>query len=236
MLFFVGLHDPHLAARFTRCMISIARLRRRVSGFAVGDWMLDSGAFSEILQHGRFRDPPEIYAAQIRRWSANGRMLAAVSQDWMCEPAALQKTGLSIAEHQALTIRRFDAIRRLTPGIPILPVLQGWKPADYARHATAYGERLQPGQWTGVGSVCKRNADPVAIAAIQRAILAVRPDLNLHMFGLKITAFGSRDVRRMTYSSDSMAWSLHARLHGRDGNDPDEATRYVDRVEALCAA
>jgi hypothetical protein len=47
MLFFVGLHDPHLAARFTRCMISIARPRRRVSGFAVGDWMLDSGAFSD---------------------------------------------------------------------------------------------------------------------------------------------------------------------------------------------
>lgn len=96
MTFFVGLHQPSDARHFDACFISINRLRNRKSDFKVEDWILDSGAFSTILTHGGYPHPVEEYADQIRRWKSNGNLLAAVSQDYMCEPAMLAKTGLTI--------------------------------------------------------------------------------------------------------------------------------------------
>ena len=103
MTFYIGLHQPHDARHFPRCFISINRLRGRKSGFEVGDWILDSGAFTELAMHGRYRDEPEVYAEQITRWATNGNLLAAVTQDYMTEPFMLQRTGLDVATHQRLT-------------------------------------------------------------------------------------------------------------------------------------
>jgi hypothetical protein len=44
-----------------------------------------------------------------------------------------------------------------------MPVLQGWCAGDYLDHLEAYSDRLQPGAWVGVGSVCKRNVSPASI-------------------------------------------------------------------------
>src|SRR5215207_6909834 len=131
MYFFVGIHQPTDASRVGRfCMISINRLRGRVSSFEVEEWMLDSGAFTEISDHGRYRTPPEQYAREVGRWSNVGALLAAVSQDYMCEPEALNKTGLGIADHQRLTIERYDAIAaevdRIGAATYIMPTLQGF--------------------------------------------------------------------------------------------------------------
>ncbi len=59
---------------------------------------MDSGAFTEISTHGLYRHDVTEYAAEIRRWATNGsgRLLTAVSQDWMCEPFIVVKTGLSV--------------------------------------------------------------------------------------------------------------------------------------------
>src|SRR5690349_17486581 len=102
--FYIGLHQPCDAHRFARCMVSVKRLRDRVGDFAVDEWMLDSGAFTELRDFGRYRDDVEVYAAQVNRWRRCGRLVAASSQDYMCEPFILQKTGMGIAEHQRLTI------------------------------------------------------------------------------------------------------------------------------------
>lgn len=193
--------------------------------------MLDSGAFTELLQHGHYRDAPEVYAAQVRRWAGCGRLEAAASQDYMCEPFILARTGMSLAAHQALTIERYDAIRALVHATHILPVLQGYLPEQYVTHIAAYGERLRLGMWVGVGSVCKRNASARDIAAVLRAIKAARPDLRLHGFGLKATALDSAEVRALLHSADSMAWSFSARRQGRDANDWREAARFVDRID-----
>ena len=83
--FFVGVHQPCDAHRVDAAFISIHRIAKRVSGFAVGDWIMDSGAFRTLELHGGYPEPPEAYAAQIRRWSINGNLLAAVTQDYMCE-------------------------------------------------------------------------------------------------------------------------------------------------------
>lgn len=230
MRFFTGLHQPSDAKHFDAAFVSVNRLRNRKGPFAVGDWIMDSGAFTEISTHGRYRHDVAEYAAQIRRWKDNGNLLAAVSQDYMAEPFALQKTGLSVPEHQRLTVERYDALLAEDTGVYILPVLQGFAPEDYVRHIAMYGERLAHGQWVGVGSVCKRNGDPRAVAAVLLAIRQARPDLKLHGFGLKTTALADPLVRSMLHSADSMAWSFNARKNGRNANDWREAVRWVSSI------
>lgn len=230
MQFYVGLHQPSDAHHFERCMVSVNRLRDRVSDFRVGEWMLDSAAFTELRDYGHYRHAPAVYAAQIRRWAGCGKLVAASSQDYMCEPFILARTGLSVPAHQRLTIERYDAIRALVPATYILPVLQGFAPAEYVAHIAQYGERLRYGQWVGVGSVCKRNANVDAIAEIFLAIKGERPDLRLHAFGLKKTALESSLVRSLVYSADSMAWSYAARREGRDANSWQEAAAFATAI------
>lgn len=232
MRFFCGLHQPSDAKHFDAAFISVNRLRQRKGPFEVGDWIMDSGAFTEISTHGGYRHSVAEYAAEIRRWAWNGRLLAAVAQDWMCEPWIVERTGLSVAEHQRLTVERYDALRAEdTDGIYIMPVLQGYQPADYVRHVGMYGARLGYGAWVGVGSVCKRNSSPRAVEAVLDAIKGVRPDLRLHGFGLKATALRSAFVFDALYSADSMAWSFHARRRGRNANDWREAKRWMRGIE-----
>jgi hypothetical protein len=230
--FFCGLHQPSDAKHFDAAFVSVNRLRKRKGPFQVGDWIMDSGAFTEISTHGHYRTSVAEYAAEIRRWAWNGRLLAAVSQDWMCEPWIVQKTGLSVLEHQRLTIERYDALlAEDTEGIYIMPVLQGYAPADYVRHIEMYGDRLAQGAWVGVGSICKRNASPRAVEAVLLAIQAVRGDLQLHGFGLKATALRSALIFDLLATADSMAWSFQARMQGRNANDWREAKRWMRGIE-----
>lgn len=230
-MFFVGLHQPGDAKHFERAFISVNRLRTRRSPVPSKAWILDSGAFSTIATHGGYPAPVAEYAEQVRRLGADGSLLAAVSQDYMCEPWMLEKTGLTVADHQRLTIERYDELRDCHTGVYIMPVLQGYAPTDYVTHLRAYGDRLTHGAWVGVGSVCKRNSNPGAIEDVLLAIKAERPDLRLHGFGLKLTALQSGVVRALLYSADSMAWSFAARRNGRNANDWREAQRFTEAVD-----
>ena len=238
MRFFCGLHQPSDAARVwetgTPAFISVNRLRNRKSDFSVGDWIMDSGAFTEISTYGRYRHSVSEYAAQIRRWSRCGNLLAAVAQDWMCEPWIVVRTGLSVSEHQHLTVKRYDAlIAEDTAGVYVMPVLQGYEPADYVAHIRQYGDRLRHGMWVGVGSVCKRNGDPRSIERVLLAIHGERPDLRLHGFGLKTTALQSGLVRELLHTADSMAWSFAARRGGRNANCWREAVSFADGIAGM---
>lgn len=231
MNFFIGLDNPSHAWPFKRTMVSINRIRNRKSDFLVNEWLMDSGAFTEISNHGRWRSPVRDYADQIVRWSKCGEMLAAVSQDYMCEEFILEKTGLTVEDHQRLTIERYRELIDLV-GVPVMPVLQGYYPSEYVQHLEDYGDLLKPGQWVGVGSVCKRNSNPEDIECVLRCIKSVRPDLRLHGFGLKITALGNPSVRELLHSSDSMAWSFAGRKSG-DAHDPRLALSYCAKVQEV---
>ena len=236
MIFFTGVHDPHLAQRMPLACISAHRLARRRSGFPPPrhGWIIDSGAFQTLLLHGGYPDTVATYAALIRRYAKNGRVLCAVAQDYMCESFMLEATGLSVADHQRLTIERYDELVTLDcAGIRIMPVLQGYSTDDYVEHIRQYGGRLRYREWVGVGSVCRRNAHPAAVEAILLAIKRERPDLRLHGFGVKVTALGQQLVRDLLYSADSMAWSFAAHWEGRDGDSGDEAVRYTRRVATM---
>lgn len=231
MRFFVGLHQPSDARHFDAAFISVNRLRSRKSQFMTGDWIMDSGAFTEVSTHGAYRHSVAEYASEIRRWSCNGNLLAAVAQDYMCEPFIIRKTGLSVRQHQELTVERYDALTACdTGGVYIMPVLQGFLPQEYVHHIRMYGSRLAFGQWVGVGSVCKRNGDVRMIEAVLQAIKTERPDLQLHGFGLKTTALSSGLVRNLLATADSMAWSFSARKQGRNANDWREAKAWSNRI------
>lgn len=247
MRFFVGLHQPSDAKHFDAAFVSVGRLRKRKANFQVGDWIMDSQAFRTIDLYGGYPHPVEEYAAQIKRWKSCGNLLAAVTQDYMCEAFMLEKTGLTIPDHQRLTIERYDSLLACDTGVYIMPVLQGYAPEDYVSHIRQYGERLAHGAWVGVGSVCKRNGDPRAILDVLIAIKTERPDLRLHGFGLKTIALANGTIRRLLHTADSMAWSFAARKAGRNANDYREAERFAASVgmpreyqshfiEDLCAA
>ena len=231
MMFFAGIHHPNKAGHVPLAMVSANALRNRRSHFPVNDWIMDSGAFTTVTKHGGYPDDVNVYAEIIRRFATCGNLMAAVAQDYMCEPFVLERTGLTITEHQRLTVDRYDQLQACdTAGIPIMPVLQGYAPSDYVDHLDMYGDRLTPRMWVGVGSICKRNTNPGSIVAVLEAIHQRRPDLRLHGFGVKITALRNQRVRELFHSTDSMAWSYAARIEGRDGNDIGEAIRYTHRV------
>lgn len=230
MRFFTGLHQPSDAKHFDSAFISVNRIHNRKKPFVVNDWIMDSGAFTEISTHGRYRQPANEYASEITRWINNGHLLAAVTQDYMCEPFILEKTGLSVTEHQRLTINRYDDLLAANVGTYIMPVLQGFAPDDYESHIKMYDERLSPGQWVGVGSICKRNSNIHAITAVLLKIKQARPDLRLHGFGLKTTALANPLITSLLETADSMAWSFHARINRRNGNDWKEAKRWTDNI------
>ena len=251
-------------------MVSVNRLVGRRSGFPVNDWILDSGAFTRISS-GKGHLSTKRYAKEIMRWAINGNLLAAISQDFMCEPFILAKTGLTIADHQRLTIHRYDRLleelsilsskkalnleqsysfvyddfdvdedgwdeyEEPTKNHPyLMPVLQGFEPADYVEHLRQYSDRIAYGQWVGVGSVCKRNSRPTAIEAILIAIKTARPDIRLHGFGLKSTALKSPIVWDLLHSADSMAASYNARRNPHEGkgrNDPRAALEYAQALK-----
>lgn len=230
MRFFVGLHQPSDARHFDACFVSVNRLRKRKGPFQVRNWIMDSGAFTELSMHGRYKHSVEEYGLEIIRWRQNGNLLAAVSQDYMCEPFILTKTGLLVADHQRLTIERYDALIRCVTGVYIMPVLQGYRPDDYVDHIRQYGDRLMNAMWVGVGSVCKRNSSPCLILDVLIAIKEARPDLRLHGFGLKTTALAHGTIRALLDSADSMAWSFHARKNGLGANDWRNAAKFKDAV------
>lgn len=229
MMFFTGMHDLHHAGKVPAAFISVNRLRRRKrKPFVVGPWVMDSAAFTEVMKHGGYRSSVEDYAAEIRKWAANGRLLAAVAQDYMCEPEALARTGLTVEDHQRLTIERYDQLAACdVAGVYVMPVLQGYAPQEYVAHIRAYGERIGQGAWVGVGSVCKRQGHPRAIEAVLLAIARERPDLRLHGFGVKTTALRSPIVVKLLWSADSMAWSCNARRNGHSPNCPEWAMRWT---------
>jgi len=212
MKFYVGMHMPSKADKIDRAFISVNVIAKRKSGFPVNDWIMDSGAFTTISKYGGYPEPVSVYAEQIRRWKNNGNLVAAVSQDYMCEDHMLAKTGMSVRQHQVLTIERYDQLIAEDTGVYIMPVLQGYTPQSYVDHVRMYGDRLAYGAYVGVGSVCKRNASPSSIVQVLKAIKAERPDLRLHGFGIKTTALSWQEVRDNLESADSMAWSFAARM------------------------
>ena len=171
---------------------------------------MDSSAFTRISA-GKPHLLVREYANHINRWARCGHMDAAVSQDYMREPFVLSVTGLTIEQHQDLRTPNYLDLLDQDPRVYIIPVIQGFTPAQYALHLQQLSPHLEDGAWTGIGSLCRRQGKPSETSAVLNTLLERRPDLKLHGFGVKTTALRQADIAERLYSVDSAAWSYAAK-------------------------
>lgn len=207
--FFLGTHETNWLERLdVPLFISHRRLamRKRLPA-ARAPWALDSGGFTELSQFGEWRTGPGEYIDAVGRYTAEiGRLVWAAPQDWMCEPWIVEKTGLSVREHQERTVSNYLELRHHGP---FVPVLQGWTINDYETCIDLYAEAgidLTAEPTVGLGSVCRRQKT----AEVGRIVRMVHDaGISAHGFGVKregISLYGD-----MLTSVDSMAWSYRAR-------------------------
>lgn len=221
--------------------------------------LIDSGAFTELKQHGRWRLTAAEYVTEIRQIIDQlGTVVVAVAQqDWMCEPVVIEggrtKDGTFVGtrrlldpdgrltldqlveEHQRRGVANLIELRRLAPDLPIFPVLTGRTVKEYIRHGgmfTAAGVAFIEEPLVGVGSVCRRQGTR-EIAGIVSALSGFR----LHGFGVGqagLLLYGNKIT-----SVDSMAFSYHGRRVGRcphgvvrwEANCPVLARRWWDTAQ-----
>jgi len=213
--FYLGAHQPHWLWRADfPLFVSHRQLARRPRALRPTScrWALDSGGFTELSLHGRWVTPAEDYAAAVAEYAARigGLDFAAPQpQDWMCEPFMTARTGLPAAEHLHRTVENYLTLRRLAPDLPIIPVVQGWRLADYLTCLDLYasaGVDLAALPRVGLGSVCRRQSTAeIAVIVTELA----RRWLKLHGFGVKTGGLHLYGYRLT--SADSMAWSYAAR-------------------------
>jgi hypothetical protein len=214
VIFYLGSHQPHwLWLTDKPLFVSYSTLsRRKTMQTPTCRWALDSGGFTELNKYGRWSFYAEEYAAGVRRIiemaGMQGPDFVAI-QDWMCEPFVLEKTGLSIKQHQFLTCMSLIELREIAPEIPWMPVLQGWGFQSYIDHAEIYrrfGFDLTQEFVVGVGSVCRRHDTQIA----EDVLLALASEgIRCHGFGFKSN--GLLRSHQNLASADSMAWSFTAR-------------------------
>lgn len=211
MRFYLGTHEPLWLER-TDVPLFVSfrrfeRVRRRLPR-ALGPWALDSGGFTEIDQHGRWVMGEDEYVEGVR-WLAEGvgGLEWAAPMDWMCEPHMVERTGLSVEEHQERTVGNF---LRLRDRGPFIPVLQGWTLPDYERCVGLYeaaGVDLRAEPVVGVGSVCRRQHE----AEIGRIVRFLQLDCGLRLHGFGVKRSGLARFGDALASADSLAWSYRAR-------------------------
>jgi hypothetical protein len=176
---------------------------------ARGQWALDSGAFTELQMYGRYKTKASQYAAEASVYhDMIGPFDFASVMDWMCEPFMIEKTGLSVLEHQQRTIDSYLELTTLEPTLPWLPVLQGFETGEYLDHAEMYdraGIDLRNLPRVGVGSICRRQKESSGVE-ILKALSRLK--LKLHGFGLK--TLGLEKAQDCVVSADSMAWAITA--------------------------
>ncbi|MER5419888.1 DUF7221 family queuine tRNA-ribosyltransferase-like protein [Streptosporangium roseum] len=212
LVFYLGAHQPHwLWTADFPLFVSHRQLARKVAlRPARTRWALDSGGFTELSLHGRWITTPEQYAAAVTRYAEQiGHLDFAAPQDWMCEPFMVERTGLSVAEHQHRTVANYLHLRQIAPALPFIPVIQGWHLADYlacVRLYEAAGVDLAALPRVGLGSVCRRQSS-AEIETITTTL--ARAGLRLHGFGVKTGGLHRYGPRLA--SADSMAWSYAAR-------------------------
>jgi len=211
-LFFLGAH--HISQKWWDTGVPLFVSRRTLASRKTlpiprDIWALDSGGFTELDKFRGWKTTPEEYVRDVQRFKQMGRLSWVAPQDWMCEPQMLEKTGLTVEEHQWRTVLNFLDLRDQL-GTMVIPVLQGWERDDYHRCWEMYDAAdvsLEDEAVVGLGTVCRRQNTAEA-----EVIVRSLAPLSLHGFGVKMTGialFGDGLV-----SADSLAWSYNGRRSG----------------------
>lgn len=230
------LNGDHVAPRVPLFVsaTTLARYRTRDEAFPVGrwfNWALDSGAYTALTGGNEahpWHDHPDLYGGLVTRLMEDcGEPDFAAPQDWPCEPAALEASGLTVRDHIELTVENFLYLRREFSFVPWIPVIQGWEPADYLYCEQLYlgaGVDLAAQRRVGIGSICRRGSVPGIVEVIR---MFAQRGYRLHGFGVKIDALPL--IGHLLTSADSYAWSDTARKDNELLDGCDHRTRVCER-------
>lgn len=213
MKFYVGISQhSHLPWVRDCFMLSFQVIKRRKVAWVIPDhleWIMDSGAFSELKKYGCYTFTPEEYFKYVEWWQPN----YFVNMDWMCEPSQLRRTNHTTQEHQQKSLDNQIKLYELwedswiKPHCEFMGVLQGWMPKDYVEHIDLLKEHNMILPYMGIGSVCRRASDRQIVKVI-KTIRKELPNTKLHGFGIKTTMLKNPVTYRCLNSVDSQAWSL----------------------------
>jgi hypothetical protein len=212
--FLLGSHVVnHLEKTDVPLFISYRQLRNRKKIIdQKAPLAIDSGGFSELRLFGEWTITPQQYVDDLNRLVRQGVKIEwCAQQDFMCEPFMLDKTGLSISDHQRLTVENFLELRSMDCSVHIIPVLQGWTLEDYFDHFEMFesaGVDLRSEPLVGVGSVCRREGT-AEIEYLMKCLHA--KGIRIHGFGVKTS--GLKRYGQYLHSADSLAWSYGARMN-----------------------
>jgi hypothetical protein len=236
--FYLGTHRPNWLWRedidFPLC-VSYRTIAEIVTPRpATCGWMLDSGAYTQLRDHGRWTLEPIRYVQEVDRLDREvGRLEWAASQDYMCEPWVIHggwhddhyyagtrqfidpdhtmTDDELVAEHQRRTVDNFLECCRWWPEFsdeanPIMPSVQGWTIPQYLRCEQMYKDAgVDLSEYPVVGlGSVCRRQGTAEITALAEILT---PRIALHGFGVKTR--GLLATNRFT-SADSLAWSYEA--------------------------
>jgi hypothetical protein len=217
---FVGVHMPHWLAHMRHpAMVSRSRLgygkRRSPWPRSAVPWALDSGAYLEVVRHGRWRFTSAQWAEEVRQHAGQlGTPMFVAALDWVCAPAATDRSGKSVSWHIAATVDSYCELAALLNGPTdpyVLPTLQGSDPRQYEESLFRFfdaGVDVCRLPLVGVGSLAGRR-DPLDVLW-RVATVAEFGVGNIHAFGVHgVGRLGA--VAHRVVSCDSMNWSLVGR-------------------------
>ncbi|MBK1666927.1 hypothetical protein CKO28_02575 [Rhodovibrio sodomensis] len=174
------------------------------------DVALDSAGFVAHRLYGDYLWGLSSYLRMAER----GRFTWAAVLDFACEPEIAGSEN-EVLRRVALTARAYHEAVRYTEDhglrVPLLPVLQGWRPEHYVRCYDLLGRAPE---FVGLGSMCRRSMHGPngALAIISRLDADLKPPVRFHLFGVKSQALAQL-VRRYPdriASADSAAWDFRA--------------------------
>jgi len=225
LIFYTGAHHPSWLTTIQIPLFlsatTLARYRSRgdawpIRGTSGASWAGDSGAYAALMLatdgdgHPWSLDFESYGGLWLRVVEEIGRRPDFIApQDWPCEPAVRLRTGLTVRDHQELTLDSYCQLAEGFPWLPWMPMLQGWTVSDYLDHVDQYktaGVDLAACHRIGVGSICRRGPQR-SVAAILGALAPL--GLRLHGFGVSLNAL--RLAGHHLVSADSQAWSAVAR-------------------------
>ncbi|MGW2169165.1 deazapurine DNA modification protein DpdA family protein [Streptomyces sp. NPDC001705] len=241
-------HETHwlYAKRLERLLggytlfVAIPRLERRKTPFppALHPYCVDSGGFSELQKHGRWRRSAAEYVALVRRIVGQlGPELCqwVAPQDCMCEDLVIyggigprgavfkgtremrgmhpgdreQDRTIAIRIHQRLTVNNYVELITLAPEIKFIPVLQGQTLEDYE-----YCDQLYRKAGVNLATAPVVGLGSVCRRQAEGEIEEIVDHFHakgyrLHGFGVKTLGLGRYGPKLV--SADSLAWSEDAR-------------------------
>lgn len=184
---------------------------------------LDSGGFTAARRWGEYPWTVRQYAEWARQTAGDYPLDFVAVMDYACERGVSREVYATNAQRIAATVE--SAARCLEePGLPWLPVVQGWTPQEYAACVDLYRRRGVALDYAGLGTMCGRKAsDAVGVLLGLRADF---PGTRYHVFGMGLRVLADDGAASVVRSWDSYAWNWGTGSKGdacRIQRDPGES-------------